>query len=287
MDQNPAMKLGLAFATLVGVYVTVYWMWTPGGSPAAQSISFAADPADEKSGGTKPVQGKPGQGKPGEIEPGRLLPGADRTLGSHRVGEASATEIRQGGSRPIRPPQAMPDPGKPNPALSGGGATRPPEAGTRDPDKPSMQVTPPKFEQYKVQAGDSFESIAKKRYGSSSMHTVIARANPFIDPRRLRPGRVILIPLDPQNIQGKASPTVEASREGWKTHTIVSGDTLSGIAKQYYGTTAYAKRIYEANTDRLRNENDLKLGLELLIPPAPKDENGKGDAGDAGGGASR
>jgi nucleoid-associated protein YgaU len=294
MDQNPAMKLGLAFAALVGIWVTVYWMWEPSG-PTGPSISFAADPGDidGRGDGTSDATGRDAR-----TGPERGAGTASGTKGSG-AGSGGPLELRQGGGRQqqggttpsgasqgVRPPNQLPDAGKKQDDVkqpAGGSTPGTGPAPANGAGGPSMQVTPPKFEQYKVQAGDSFESIAKKRYGASSMHTVIARANPFIDPRRLRPGRVILIPLDPQNIQGKASPSADASREGWKTHTIVSGDTLSQISSKYYGTSVHSKRIYEANTDRLKNQNDLKLGMELLIPPLPKDEGGKKDgAGEEG-----
>lgn len=50
------------------------------------------------------------------------------------------------------------------------------------------------------------------------------------------------------------------------THTVKRGDTLSSIAAQYLGNAARFEEVYEANRDRLRDANDLKIGQELRIP---------------------
>lgn len=51
-----------------------------------------------------------------------------------------------------------------------------------------------------------------------------------------------------------------------RTHTVQSGDTLSTISSRYYGTPSRWIDIYQANRDRLRSENALKVGQEIRIP---------------------
>jgi nucleoid-associated protein YgaU len=52
-----------------------------------------------------------------------------------------------------------------------------------------------------------------------------------------------------------------------KKHVVVSGDTLSGIAKQYYDDAGKYMKIYEANKDVIGDNPDLiKPGQELVIP---------------------
>lgn len=49
-----------------------------------------------------------------------------------------------------------------------------------------------------------------------------------------------------------------------KIHTVVSGDTLSGIAKQY-GKASW-KEVYEANKDVIGDDpNKIRPGMELKI----------------------
>ena len=59
--------------------------------------------------------------------------------------------------------------------------------------------------QYKVVAGDTPGSIARKVYGKSSLYYVIMRANPQLDARKMRPGMVLNIPaIDKNQVQGNA-----------------------------------------------------------------------------------
>ena len=55
------------------------------------------------------------------------------------------------------------------------------------------------------------------------------------------------------------------------THTVESGDTLSKLSKEYYGTPDEYMRIFYANRDKLRDPNRINVGQDLVIPP---DDNG-------------
>lgn len=49
-------------------------------------------------------------------------------------------------------------------------------------------------------------------------------------------------------------------------HTVVSGDTLSGLAKHYYGDHALFNNIFNANRDQISDPNKIKPGQRLRIP---------------------
>jgi nucleoid-associated protein YgaU len=51
-----------------------------------------------------------------------------------------------------------------------------------------------------------------------------------------------------------------------RTHTVVKGDTLSKIARHYYGDAAKWKAIHEANRDLVTNPDLIQIGWELKIP---------------------
>lgn len=53
---------------------------------------------------------------------------------------------------------------------------------------------------------------------------------------------------------------------GFAQHTVVSGDTLSGIAKQFYGDGTLFPRIFEANRDQVSNPDLIFPGQVLRIP---------------------
>ena len=50
------------------------------------------------------------------------------------------------------------------------------------------------------------------------------------------------------------------------TYTVKSGDSLSKIAKQFYGDAGKYQRIFEANRDTLDNPDNIQVGQELVIP---------------------
>ncbi len=50
-------------------------------------------------------------------------------------------------------------------------------------------------------------------------------------------------------------------------HTVQPGDTLSAIAKQYYGDASQYMKIFEANQPPLEDPNKIFPGQELKIPP--------------------
>jgi nucleoid-associated protein YgaU len=51
-----------------------------------------------------------------------------------------------------------------------------------------------------------------------------------------------------------------------KVHTVVKGDTLSKIARQYYGDASKWKAIHEANRDLISNPDLIQIGWALKIP---------------------
>lgn len=53
-----------------------------------------------------------------------------------------------------------------------------------------------------------------------------------------------------------------------KLHTVVSGDTLSKIAKTYYGNANDYNRIFEANKPMLSHPDKIYVGQVLRIPQA-------------------
>lgn len=56
-----------------------------------------------------------------------------------------------------------------------------------------------------------------------------------------------------------ATPTLQ-------TYTVVKGDTLSAIAKKYYGRASKWRLIFEANTDIISNPDLIRVGQVLKIP---------------------
>ena len=53
---------------------------------------------------------------------------------------------------------------------------------------------------------------------------------------------------------------------GANTYTVVAGDTLSGIAKRFYGDAKDYMEIFNANKDQLSDPGKIKPGQVLKIP---------------------
>ncbi len=53
------------------------------------------------------------------------------------------------------------------------------------------------------------------------------------------------------------------------TYTVVKGDTLSAIAKRFYGNANQYMVIFEANRDQLKDPDKIQIGQVLKIPAKP------------------
>ncbi len=51
-------------------------------------------------------------------------------------------------------------------------------------------------------------------------------------------------------------------------YTVQSGDSLSKIAKHVYGDANAYHQIFNANTDKLDNPDQIQVGQELTLPTA-------------------
>jgi nucleoid-associated protein YgaU len=61
--------------------------------------------------------------------------------------------------------------------------------------------------------------------------------------------------------------SVKESSPPAQHHTVVKGDTLSAIAKKYYGDASLYPRIFEANKPMLKDPDKIYPGQSLRIPP--------------------
>lgn len=132
---------------------------------------------------------------------------------------------------------------------------------------PPEQPPSPQQQEYVIQKGDSYSTIAKK-FGISAK--TIQDANPGVNPLKLQIGKKIMIPSPtPSNGHSISAPSVPDSGE--VIYVVKSGDRLEKIAAKY-GTTA--KAIADANN--LKTINKIVVGQKLKIPvkappPAPVD----------------
>jgi nucleoid-associated protein YgaU len=74
---------------------------------------------------------------------------------------------------------------------------------------------------------------------------------------------------DFSDVQSGSSTTSPAQRpvEQVRTYTVVSGDSLSKIAKREYGDANKWHAIFEANRDKLKDPDRIYPGQVLTLPP--------------------
>jgi len=167
-------------------------------------------------------------------------------------------------------------------------ASEAPSIAVPSPDEPTLVA--PEFTRHVVAPNEMMQTIAKLYYGSIDDWTIIAKANPTIDPKKLKPGMILRIPKDRDNIQGKlvgdqTPPGVIFSHKEHPSKTIEyvvrSGDSLSAISQRIYGSSRHARFIYESNRDILRSMDAISVGQLLKLPPLP-DEASKNESNSGG-----
>ena len=86
--------------------------------------------------------------------------------------------------------------------------------------------------------------------------------------------KIDLQTVKPEAETGAAVPSEEpmvqpeAAPGGGRVHVVVKGETLSSLARQYYGNenTSMWKKIWQANQAQVPNPNVLNVGQQLVIP---------------------
>ena len=69
---------------------------------------------------------------------------------------------------------------------------------------------------------------------------------------------------------GTVEGTAGAAAGDPRFHTVVKGDTLSGLAKRYYGDPNRYSVIFEANRPMLEDPDKIYVGQTLRIPTDPR-----------------
>jgi nucleoid-associated protein YgaU len=74
--------------------------------------------------------------------------------------------------------------------------------------------------------------------------------------------KVIFETAKPASIQQEEPDKTEYER----IHTVLEGETLSGISQKYYGTASGWQKIYVANRKLLSSPDRIRPGMRLIIP---------------------
>ena len=132
-----------------------------------------------------------------------------------------------------------------------------------------------------IAQGETLSSIARSVYGSKKFYTQIEKANPGVNPNRLRPGTVLNLPdiaagerhAAATSSRGSSSATASstpAATDSNSQYVIKSGDSLYRISMKLYGTPSKMDAIYDLNKDHIGPERQrLRLGAVLKLPMPP------------------
>src|SRR5262245_28423934 len=190
---------------------------------------------------------------------------------STRLGEEEINTLLQNAQKQFSTP-------KPPPAGPGIKSTE---------EKNEKRIPSASGDEYVINEGDTFETIAQKKLGSKSLAHLIAEANPDVKPTALRVGKKIKLPGKPEpKVEPKEEPAVVKTPDpivhpvaekkpmvetvgNQKIYTVQGGDTLSGISSKVYNTSRHYQKIYEANKDVIADPNTLQVGSKLVMPDLP------------------
>lgn len=219
---------------LVVIWIIAYWL-TP--SPAAPLVST----------------------------PGELQQAADRAEQADPTGPGPIVTVV---------PRSEQLPGTPRPETPPTETDIPPASPTEAPLASAQPaIIPPTFQIYTVESGDTMSAVAERFYGTPLYAGQIARANPTIDPIRLRSGTELKVPTDPRNIQGiPADPALQPGdpEPAFIEYVVTRGDTLSEIASSFYGRSSLWTHIRDANPQINRDATNIRPGMTIRIPPPPQ-----------------
>lgn len=131
--------------------------------------------------------------------------------------------------------------------------------------------------EYAVQKGDFLAKIAKDNGVSLN---ALVKANPNVDPKKMKIGQKISIPAieataPPLSITG--APTTDLSTslppthstDAGLVHVVKPGETLTSIAKKHQTTVAAIRNANDMKTNRLLANQKLKIPAGKPEKPAP------------------
>lgn len=122
---------------------------------------------------------------------------------------------------------------------------------------------------------DLKELLEKTRAENESLKAEVLKVREELERyKMLEQARMNLEKIAPAGTGGVATPketpaskkTETPAPAGPKQYTVQEGDTLSTIAKKFYGASSRWKEIYEANKSSMPSAKALKIGQTLTIP---------------------
>lgn len=137
--------------------------------------------------------------------------------------------------------------------------------------KPSRETEPAKPVRHTVTKDESLYKIAARYLGNGNRWREIADANggKVGSDGSVRAGVTLVIPgagAPQQAPAERVSPQAAPAKKTPTTYTVAKNDSLSQIAQRTLGSVRYMDQIIRANPDKIRDPDDIRVGMVLTIP---------------------
>ncbi len=107
----------------------------------------------------------------------------------------------------------------------------------------------------KVVKGQTLWQIAEEKYGDGFKWNEIAKANKIDNPNKIEVGQELVLP----EIEGQEAEEIP------EEYIVVAGDSLWKIATRFYKDGYQWTKIWQKNQDKLRNPDQLEIGMKLAL----------------------
>jgi LysM repeat protein len=130
--------------------------------------------------------------------------------------------------------------------------------------QPVVQIQQPDKIVYVVEPGDRLDKISMKFFQTHHRHRDILKANPGLNPKRLRPGMEIVIPSINHGLPLSKTVYITRPVASSREYVIQPGDVLGSIAQRELGSIKHVSKIKELNPGL--KPSKLKVGQVLRLP---------------------
>jgi nucleoid-associated protein YgaU len=120
-----------------------------------------------------------------------------------------------------------------------------------------------------VRPGESLSEIAHRYYGDVRLTDELAELNGIDDPDDLRAGHRLRVPQVAEVAPGQQTatpPPPDTPPPAYGSYRIVSGDSLSSIARRFLRSPDRWRRLYELNRDVIGDPDNIRVGTVIRVP---------------------
>jgi LysM repeat protein len=125
------------------------------------------------------------------------------------------------------------------------------------PGTSTLDQTAGASKEYTIARGDTFGKIAA---ANGTTVNALKKANPTVDPAKIRPGMKIQIPA-PAPKTASGAPDASGAAASGDNYTVKQGDTLTKVAKAHGVTVSQLRAANNLKT------SNLQVGQKIKIPP--------------------